>query len=198
VLQDNPEQREAAFNKALLEKLLEQQNQQEQTEQEQQDQQQQQQSQESQTSGSDQQQEQGEQEDEQQKSEQKPEESEQPLTTKTLRNLRQKKTPRNGMKSRKHWNSGCVVYRTIPVACCVANSSTKPNSDCGKVITAIEKMIRFGNANARQNTILRNPVCRLADFCCLPAATGMRAGRTESRTVSPNNRRVGLGTAGSA
>jgi Ca-activated chloride channel family protein len=78
VLQDNPEQREAAFNKALLEKLLEQQNQQEQTEQEQQDQQQQQQSQESQTSGSDQQQEQGEQEDEQQKSEQKPEESEQP------------------------------------------------------------------------------------------------------------------------
>jgi Ca-activated chloride channel family protein len=77
VLQEDPGQQEAAFNKALLEKLLEQQNQQEQAEQEQQDQQQQQQSQESQTSDSDQQQEQGEQEDEQQQSEQKPEESEQ-------------------------------------------------------------------------------------------------------------------------
>lgn len=77
VLQEDPGQQEAAFNKALLEKLLEQQNQQEQAEQEQQDQQQQQQSQESQSSDSDQQQEQGEQEDEQQQSEQKPEESEQ-------------------------------------------------------------------------------------------------------------------------
>jgi Ca-activated chloride channel family protein len=77
VLQEDPGQQEAAFNKALLEKLLEQQNQQEQAEQEQQDQQQQQQSQESQTSDSDQQQDQGEQEDEQQQSEQKPEESEQ-------------------------------------------------------------------------------------------------------------------------
>jgi Ca-activated chloride channel family protein len=76
VLQEDPGQQEAAFNKALLEKLLEQQNQQEQAEQEQQDQQQQQ-SQESQTSDSDQQQDQGEQEDEQQQSEQKPEESEQ-------------------------------------------------------------------------------------------------------------------------
>ena len=77
VLQENPQQQEAAFNKALLEKLMEQQNQQEQAEQEQQNQQQQQQSQESQSGDSDEQQEQDQQESEEQESEQQPEESEQ-------------------------------------------------------------------------------------------------------------------------
>jgi Ca-activated chloride channel family protein len=77
VLQENPQQQEAAFNKALVEKLMEQQNQQEQAEQEQQNQQQQQQSQESQSSDSDEQQEQDQQESEEQESEQQPEESEQ-------------------------------------------------------------------------------------------------------------------------
>ena len=77
VLQENPQQQEAAFNKALLEKLMEQQNQQEQAEQEQQNQHQQQQSQESQSGDSDEQQEQDQQESEEQESEQQPEESEQ-------------------------------------------------------------------------------------------------------------------------
>ena len=77
VLQENPQQQEAAFNKALVEKLMEQQNQQEQAEQEQQNQQQQQQSQESQSGDSDEQQEQDQQESEEQESEQQPEESEQ-------------------------------------------------------------------------------------------------------------------------
>ena len=76
VLNENPEQQDAAFNKALLERLLEQQDQQEQAEQEQQEQQQQQQSEQSQSSDSDPQQEQGEEEQEQQQSEQQPEESE--------------------------------------------------------------------------------------------------------------------------
>ena len=76
VLNENPEQQDAAFNKALLERLLEQQDQQEQAEQEQQERQQQQQSQQSQSSDSDPQQEQGEEEEEQQQSEQQPEQSE--------------------------------------------------------------------------------------------------------------------------
>lgn len=75
VLMQNPDQADAAFNKALLEELLEQQNQQEQAEQEQPDQQQQQQSQESQNSESQQDQERPQDSDEQ-PSQQEPEEPE--------------------------------------------------------------------------------------------------------------------------
>ena len=179
VLNENPEQQDAAFNKALLERLLEQQDQQEQAEQEQQEQQQQQQSEQSQSSDSDPQQEQGEEEQEQQQSEQQPEESERQSDEENARRPRLKKIRRNAMKNRKLWSSGCVECRTIPAACCVANSSTKPSSGCVRVITAIGKMSRFGDAGVHQYPIPLKVLDRLAD-AERPAAAASRSGRTES------------------
>ena len=90
VLQENPQQQEAAFNKALLEKLMEQQNQQEQAEQEQQNQHHQQQSQESQSGDSDEQQEQANRK-RGARSEQQPEESEQQSDEETPSNQRRRR-----------------------------------------------------------------------------------------------------------
>ena len=95
-------------------------------------------------------------------------------------NQKLKKIPRNGMRNRRRWNSGCVECRTIPVACCDANSSTKPNSGYVKVTTATGKMSRSGDAGVRQYAIHQKALDRLADTQCIVAACN-RSGRAKEQ-----------------
>ena len=179
MLNENPGQQDAAFNKALLERLLEQQDQQEQAEQEQQEQQQQQQSEQSQSSDSDPQQEQGEEEQEQQQSEQQPEESERQSDEENAQETEAEEDTAERDEKQEALEQWLRQCRTTPAAYCAANSSMKPSSGCVRVITAIGKMSRFGDAGVHQYPIPLKVLDRLAD-AERPAAAASRSGRTES------------------
>ena len=154
-------------------KNCEQQNQQ--AEQEQQDRQQQQQSQQSQSSDSDPQQEQGEEEEEQQQSKQQPEQSERRSDEENAEEAEAESDTERDEKQEalEQWLRQCGRSTAV------ASSSTKPNNGCARVITAIGKTSRFGDAGGRQYLIQLKVLDRLAD-AERPAAARPRSGRTES------------------
>ena len=147
VLDQQPTHEDAAFNKALVERLLEQQQQQQQSEEQQnesENQQQQQDSESQQSQSNDQEQQSDQQTSEADADPSEQQQQEQDLESDNQDQQRQELVNRDEkQEALEQWLRRVL---TNQAACCEESFSTKPNNDCAMATTKIDRVKKYGKA----------------------------------------------------